>query len=90
MFPDVNIVIVGIERFLMRESIVPAKFTRGVHDTCFHNVLKCDVDISKFYVRPCRVVRLTTMFQRTCKHMTNELMSLAPSTMKVQVVAPPE
>ena len=90
MLPDGNIVIIGAERFQLRESVVPAYFTRGVHDTCFHNVMKCDVDMSKFSVRLCRVVRLTTMFQGTGEHMTNELMSLAPSTMKVQVVAPPE
>ena len=66
------------------------KLIRAVHDTCVHNVLKCDVDISKFSVRLCRVVSLTTMFQGTGGHMTNDLMSLAPSTMKVQVAAPPE
>ena len=48
--------------------------TRGVHDTCFHNVMKCDVDTSKFSVRLCRVVRLTTMFQGTCEPMTNDVL----------------
>ena len=79
MLPDENIVMIGAERVLLRESVVPAYFTRRVHDTCFHNVMRCDVDISFFFfVRLCRVDRLTTMFQGTGGHMTNELMSLAP------------
>ena len=72
--------------FLVARKCCSSQLTRGVLDTWFHNVMKCDVDISKFPVRLCLVI----MFQGTGEHITNKLMSLAPSTMQVQVVAPPE
>ena len=52
--------------------------------------MKCDVDIR---VNLCANVVLsggTTMFQGIGERMTKELTALAPSTVKIKVVAPPE
>jgi len=92
--PDGNIISVGVKRFLHVEVLLQPNFmgegASEIHDTSFQSNMKCDVNIRKDLKLYCLVVRLTTMFEGTGEHMTNELMSLAPSTMKAQVVAPPE
>ena len=94
VLPDGNIITVGAERFCHVEVLLQPNFigegASEIHDTSFSSNMKIDVSHPQGVVRLCRVVRLTTMFQGTGGHMTNELMFLAPSTMKVQVVAPPE
>ena len=47
--------------------------------------MKYDVDIREVFVRQCRAVRLTAMFQGF-----EELTTSAPSSMIIKVVAPPD
>ena len=51
---------------------------------------KCDVDIRKDLYANVVLSGGTTMFQGIGERMTKELTALAPSTMKIKVVAPPE
>ena len=61
----------------------------GCHDTSSQYIKKCDVDFRKMcmHVVPSGG---TTIFRRMVERITNVLTALAPSTVKVQVVAPPE
>jgi len=51
---------------------------------------RCDVDIRKDLYANVVLSGGTTMFQGIGERMTKELTALAPSIMKIKVVAPPE
>jgi len=92
--PDGNIITVGSERFrcpevLFQPSLL-GKEASGIHDTSFQSIMKCDVDIRKDLYSNIVLSGGTTMFQGIGERMTKEITSLAPSTMKVKTVAPPE
>jgi actin beta/gamma 1 len=92
--PDGNIITVGSERFrcpevLFQPSLI-GKEASGIHDTTFQSIMKCDVDIRKDLYANVVLSGGTTMFQGIGERMTKELTALAPSTMKIKVVAPPE
>jgi len=92
--PDGNIITVGNERFrtpevLFQPSLI-GKEASGIHDCTFQTIMKCDVDIRKDLYQNIVLSGGTTMFQGVGERMTKELTALAPSTMKIKVVAPPE
>jgi len=92
--PDGNIITVGSERFRCPEVLFQPSFigkeASGVHDTTFQSIMKCDVDIRKDLYSNIVLSGGTTMFTGIGERMTKELTALAPSTMKIKVVAPPE
>merc|ERR1712134_24634 len=92
--PDGNIITVGNERFRCPEVLFQPSFigkeASGIHDTTFQSIMKCDVDIRKDIYANVVLSGGTTMFAGIGEHMTKELTALAPSTMKIKVVAPPE
>eukprot|EP00936_MAST-01D_sp_MAST-1D-sp1_P000921 g921.t1 len=92
--PDGNVITVGNERFrtpevLFQPSLI-GKEASGIHDCTFQTIMKCDVDIRKDLYQNIVLSGGTTMFQGIGERMTKELTALAPSTMKIKVVAPPE
>ncbi len=92
--PDGNVIVIGNERFRTPEVLFQPSFigkeASGIHDATFQTIMKCDVDIRKDLY--CNIVLSggTTMFPGIAERMTKELTALAPSTMKIKVVAPPE
>jgi len=92
--PDGNIITVGSERFRCPEVLFQPSFIGkeacGIHDTTFQSIMKCDVDIRKDLYSNVVLSGGTTMFAGIGERMTKELTALAPSTMKIKVVAPPE
>merc|ERR1712186_140285 len=94
VLPDGNIITVGSERFRCPEVLFQPSFigkeASGIHDTTFQSIIKCDVDIRKDLYANVVLSGGTTMFQGISERMTKELTALAPSTMKIKVVAPPE
>jgi len=92
--PDGNIIAVGSERFrcpevLFRPNLV-GKESPGIHDTIFSSIMKCDVDIRKDLYNNVVLSGGTTMFAGIGERMTKELTALAPSTIRIKVIAPPE
>ena len=92
--PDGNIITVGSERFhcpevLFNPSII-GKEASGILDTTFLSIMKCEVDIRKDLYSNIVLSGGTTMFTGIGERMTKEITALAPSTMKIKVVAPPE
>jgi actin beta/gamma 1 len=92
--PDGNVITLGSERFrcpevLFQPSLV-GKEALGIHDTTFRSIMKCDVDIRRDLYANIVLSGGTTMFQGIGERMTKELTALAPATMKIKVVAPPE
>jgi actin beta/gamma 1 len=92
--PDGNVITVGSERFRCPEVLFQPGFigkeASGIHDTTFQSIMKCDVDIRKDLYSNVVLSGGTTMFQGIGERVTKELTALAPSTMKIKVVAPPE
>jgi len=92
--PDGNVITLGSERFRCPEVLFQPSFVgkeaSGVHDTTFQSIMKCDVDIRKDLYANVVLSGGTTMFAGIGERMTKELSALAPSTMKIKVVAPPE
>jgi len=92
--PDGNVIVIGSERFRCPEVLFqPAligKEASGIHDCTFQTIMKCDVDIRRDLYANIVLSGGTTMFPGIAERMTKELTALAPSTMKIKVVAPPE
>eukprot|EP00914_Ancora_sagittata_P019743 GHVO01039330.1.p1 GENE.GHVO01039330.1~~GHVO01039330.1.p1 ORF type:complete len:263 (+),score=43.06 GHVO01039330.1:29-790(+) len=92
--PDGNIIAVGNERFRCPEALFQPAFVGveavGIHETTFKSIMRCDVDIRKDLYGNIVLSGGTTMFDGIGERMTKELTQLAPSTMKIKVVAPPE
>ena len=92
--PDGNVIVIGNERFRCPEVLFQPSFigkeASGIHDCTFQTIMKCDVDIRKDLY--CNIVLSggTTMYPGIGERMTKELTALAPSTMKIKVIAPPE
>jgi len=92
--PDGNVITVGSERFRCPEVLFQPSFVgkeaSGIHDTTFQSIMKCDVDIRKDLYGNVVLSGGTTMFGGIGERMTKELTALAPSTMKIKVIAPPD
>eukprot|EP00930_Biecheleria_cincta_P005074 TRINITY_DN105_c0_g1_i1.p1 TRINITY_DN105_c0_g1~~TRINITY_DN105_c0_g1_i1.p1 ORF type:complete len:377 (-),score=80.20 TRINITY_DN105_c0_g1_i1:273-1403(-) len=92
--PDGNIISVGSERFRCPEVLFQPSFVgkeaSGIHDTVFRSIMKCDVDIRRDLYANVVLSGGSTMFPGIGERMTKELTALAPSTMKIKVIAPPE
>jgi len=92
--PDGNVIVIGNERFRCPEVLFQpnliGKEASGIHDCTFQTIMKCDVDIRRDLYANVVLSGGTTMFPGIAERMTKELTALAPSTMKIKIVAPPE
>jgi len=92
--PDGNVIVIGNERFRCPEVLFQpnliGKEASGIHDCTFQTIMKCDIDIRRDLYANIVMSGGTTMFSGIAERMTKELTALAPSTMKIKVVAPPE
>jgi actin beta/gamma 1 len=92
--PDGQVISIGNERFRCPECLFQPAFlgleANGIHETTYHSIMKCDVDIRKDLYGNVVLSGGTTMFPGIADRMTKELSALAPSTMRVKIVAPPE
>jgi len=92
--PDGNLVTIGSERFRCAEVLFQPSFigkeAGGIHEITFQSINKCDIDVRRNLYENVVLSGGTTMFQGIGERMTKELTALAPSTMRIKVVAPPE
>jgi actin beta/gamma 1 len=92
--PDGNVIVIGNERFrcpevLFQPSLIGKEFA-GVHNTIYETIMKCDVDIRRDLYANTVLSGGTTMYPGIAERLTKEVTALAPATMKIKVVAPPE
>lgn len=92
--PDGQIVSIGTERFrcpeaLFRPSLV-GKEARGIHQTTHESIQKCDVDIRRDLYGNIVLSGGSTMYEGIAERMVKEISALAPSSVKVKVISPPE
>jgi len=92
--PDGNVITVGNERFRCPEVLFQPSFigkeASGVDQTMFQTIMKCDVDIRKDLYANIVMSGGTTMYEGIADRLTKEMVALAPATMEIKVVAPPE
>ena len=92
--PDGNVIVIGNERFRCPEVLFQPGFigkeAPGIHDTMFQTIMDCDVDIRKDLYENIVLSGGTTMFSGIADRMQKEITALAPSTMKIKIIAPPE
>ncbi|KAL1404475.1 hypothetical protein pipiens_018869 [Culex pipiens pipiens] len=62
----------------------------GIHETVYNSIMKCDVDIRKDLYANIVMSGGTTMYPGIADRMQKEITALAPSTIKIKIIAPPE
>merc|ERR1711872_270128 len=92
--PDGQVITIGNERFRCPEAMFQPSFigmeSAGVHETSYNSIMKCDVDIRKDLYANIVLSGGTTMYPGIADRMQKEIVALAPSTMKIKIIAPPE
>jgi actin-related protein len=92
--PDGNIVTVGNERFRCPEVLFQpnmiGKEEKGVDQLTFNSIMKCDVDIRKDLYANTVMSGGTTMYTGLSERLNKEIKNLAPASMVIKIVAPPE
>ncbi|KAF8143901.1 actin 2 [Mycena galopus ATCC 62051] len=92
--PDGHVITIGNERFrapeaLFRPSMLGLE-AAGIHDTTFNSIAKCDLDIRRDLYANVVLSGGSTMFPGIADRMQKELGGMAPTSVKVRIVAPPE
>jgi len=92
--PDGNIITIGNERFRCPEVLFQPQFIgkeeEGIHKLTFQSIMKCDVDIRKDLYANTVMSGGTTMFNGLSDRLQKEIKALAPGSMTIKIVAPPE
>ncbi|KAJ8306245.1 hypothetical protein KUTeg_016790 [Tegillarca granosa] len=92
--PDGQVITIGNERFRCTEALLQPSFlgleSVGMHEAVFNSIMKCDMDIRKDLYYNTILSGGSTMFPGFSDRMQKELVGLAPNSMKVKVIAPPE
>jgi len=92
--PDGNVITVGNERFRCPEVLFQPSMIgmeqEGIHKLTFQSIMKCDVDIRKDLYANIVMSGGTTMFKNVENRLQKEMTNLAPTSMSIKIVAPPE
>jgi actin-related protein len=92
--PDGNVVCIGNERFRCAEALfnptLVGKESDGMHMSAYKTIMKCDIDLRKDLYQNIIMSGGSTMFPGINERLTKELKMLAPKTITVRVITPPE
>ncbi|KAK7074697.1 hypothetical protein SK128_025774 [Halocaridina rubra] len=92
--PDGQVITIGNERFRCPEALFQPSFlgmeNAGIHETIYTSIMKCDVDIRRELFANTVLSGGTTMYPGFSKRMMKEMKAMAPSAMKIKIIAPPE
>ncbi|EJD35947.1 actin 2 [Auricularia subglabra TFB-10046 SS5] len=92
--PDGQNITIGNERFRCAEALFqPAMLgleSAGIHDTIYNSIMGCDIDIRKELYNNVILSGGSTMYPGIAERLQSELTRLAPSNVRVKIVAPPE
>jgi len=92
--PDGQVITIGAERFRCPEVLFQPAFigmeSAGVHETLYNSIMKCDLDIRKDLYANTVLSGGSSMFPGIADRMQKEITHLAPSSMKIKIIAPPE
>ena len=92
--PDGQVITIGAERFRCPEPLFKpnliGKESDGIHKLTYNSIQKCDVDIRRDLYTNTVLSGGSTMFTGIDVRLNKEMTALAPSAVKVKIVAPPE
>jgi len=92
--PDGQEITVGDERFRCPEVLFQPNLigleSAGIHKLTYGSIMKCDVDIRRSLYENTVLSGGSTMFPGIDVRLTKEMTSLAPASIRIKVVAPPE
>ncbi|ERM99458.1 hypothetical protein AMTRI_Chr12g233950 [Amborella trichopoda] len=92
--PDGQVITMGSGRFRCPEVLFdPSRIgveSGGVHEAVFNSIKRCDVDIRREMYGNVVLSGGTTMIPGLAPRLAKELGSLAPESVRVRVIAPPE
>ncbi|XP_063842586.1 actin-like [Scylla paramamosain] len=92
--PDGQIITIGNERFRAPEALFQPSFlgmeSVGAHECVYNSIMRCDIDIRKDLFANTVLSGGTTMYPGIADRMQKEITALAPSTIKIKIIAPPE
>jgi len=92
--PDGQVITIGAERFRSAEVLFKPNFIgleqEGIHKLAYQSIMKCDVDIRKDLYNNIVMSGGTTMFNGIAERMQKEIKALAPDSMTIKIIAPPE
>ncbi|KAK2103294.1 hypothetical protein P7K49_017150 [Saguinus oedipus] len=85
--PNGQVITISNEQFRCPEALFQPSFLSmescGIHETTFNSIMKCDMDI-------CKDLYANTVLSGGTTMMQKEITALAPSAMKIKIIAPPE
>ena len=85
---------IGAERFRCPELLFQPSFLGGeqdgIHRLTFQSITKCDVDVRKDLYSNVVMSGGTTMYQGIPERVQKEIKALAPDSMTIKIIAPPE
>ncbi|XP_074588987.1 actin-like [Curcuma longa] len=92
--PDGKVIKIGTERFrcpevLFQPSMIGME-SAGIHEIIYNCIMKCDEDIRKDLYGNIILSGGNTLFHGIANRMSKEITALAPSSMIIEVVAPPD
>jgi len=92
--PDGQVITIGAERFRSCEPLFQpnliGKESDGIHKLTYNSIQKCDVDIRRDLYTNTVLSGGSTMFTGIDTRLNKEMTALAPSAVKIKIVAPPE
>uniref|UniRef100_K1QLE2 Actin-3 n=1 Tax=Magallana gigas TaxID=29159 RepID=K1QLE2_MAGGI len=92
--PDGQVITIGNEQFRCPEAMFQPSFlgmeSTGIHETTYNSIMICDVDIRKDLYANIVLSGGSTMYPGIADRMQKEIKALAPGTMKIKIIAPPE
>ncbi|KAN0044892.1 hypothetical protein ACTA71_006418 [Dictyostelium dimigraforme] len=85
---------IGDQCFRYPEALFQPSFinmeSAGIHETIYHSIMKCGREFQKHLYGNVVLSGGTSMPRGFTDRMNKELTELAPSTMKIKIVTPPE
>merc|ERR1712157_464611 len=92
--PDGRTLKVASQRFRCPEVLFDpsliGKEAAGVHETTYNTIMKCDVDIRKDLYGNIALSGGSTMYPGIQDRLQKEISAMAPPSVKVKIIAPPE
>ncbi|ELR18805.1 actin subfamily protein [Acanthamoeba castellanii str. Neff] len=92
--PDGQVITIGDERFRAPEALFQPSLVGmeagGVHELIYNTIHKCDQSLRAELYGNVVLAGGSTMFPGLAERLSKELTTLAPSSLKIKVIAPPE
>ncbi|KAH3763935.1 Actin 5C [Pelomyxa schiedti] len=92
--PDGSVISLGNEKFKCPEALFQPSLlgmeNPGIHQMCYTSIMQCDMDLRRDFFADIVLSGGSAMFPGIAERMEKEMKLLAPSTVKIHIIAPPE